>query len=64
MRVIRELVYTIIHEHIQFRKSDLTGLDNLELYFGNESEDTLNRYCGVAPQRMIETLALKQNRIE
>ena len=68
MSVIHELVYTIKHEHIQLRKRDLAGQENLELQFSNESDDTLYRYCGAAlHQRMIklrkETLAAKKNRV-
>ena len=67
LSVIHELVYTIIHEHIQLRKRDLAGQENLELQFSNESDDTLYRYCGTALQSMIklrkETLASKKNRV-
>ena len=53
LSVIHELVYTIIHEHIQLRERDLAGQENLKLQFSNESDDTLYRYCGAALQRMI-----------
>ena len=41
LSVIHELVYTIIHEHLQLRNRDLAGQENLEVQFKNESDDTL-----------------------
>ena len=69
LSVIHELVYTVIHDHIQARKEESTSEgSSTSVQISKESDETLYRYCGAALQKMIklrkETLAGQKKRVK